>query len=125
MTKTRIPKDGFREAECPLCGLWVRVTSLEDDTRWRFGTHKTGSENCGSSGELLAAPRPAPTSEPNPAEVERMTRLIHAAHVEYMHRLTGWDQMGQAGHEVYATLARAVIADREKDKAESTVGATP
>lgn len=46
---------GFRRVACPMCGQTVRVTSLQDDTRWRYERHSLGSEAaCAMSGELVA-----------------------------------------------------------------------
>jgi hypothetical protein len=40
-----------------MCGLVVNVTSLQDDTRWRYARHSHGSEaTCLMSGELIASP---------------------------------------------------------------------
>ena len=60
MTKTRHDKQMFREACCPSCGQWVRVTSLQDDTRWRYGKHliQRDIEICDMSMELV--PKEAP-----------------------------------------------------------------
>lgn len=54
MTGVRIGDDGFREAWCPICFRYVGVTSLRDDTRWRYAPHTTANrEPCPLSGELV------------------------------------------------------------------------
>jgi hypothetical protein len=42
---TRFNRQGFREARCPNCLRWVEITSIHDDTRWRYGKHQYDPSN--------------------------------------------------------------------------------
>jgi hypothetical protein len=53
---TYLGEDGFRRAACPLCRQEVFVTSLIDDTRWRYDHHPSLADPeqwCPTSGELI------------------------------------------------------------------------
>lgn len=47
--------NGFREEKCPVCGQWVYVVSLQDDTRWRYTRHEVEAIQCEGSMELVSS----------------------------------------------------------------------